>query len=135
MYQQILLDSNVVIQIFNGQLNPAALPNALVFSISAVTVMELYALAGMSKEEEALIDKQLSVLDVIPLDSSIAKHAGVISRTRKRGKADLLIASTAITLNIPLLTQNKKDFRTIPEIQLLSIQQDYDTRHTDHRRF
>lgn len=115
----VLLDSNYVIGILNRAISAEDFlyPHSV---ISAVTVMELYALSGMSPEEERRIDEAVQHLNIVPVDIFIAKRAGILARTRKRGKADLIIAATALELNIPLLTNNIRDFKNIAGLKLLS---------------
>jgi predicted nucleic acid-binding protein len=116
----VLLDSNYVIGILNGTISINEL-SLYRHAVSVVTIMELYALAGMSAGEEKRIDEAIQNISVIPIDASIAKQAGILARTRKRGKPDLLIAATALVLHIPLLTRNIRDFKNIPNLKLLKV--------------
>lgn len=123
MRQQILLDTNIIIGILNG-----AIPFQLFdqeewrISVSAVSVMELYALAGPGREEEQRIDTAISLLDVINMDRAVARHAGILARTRRRSKPDLLIAATALEYEIPLVTNNLRDFKHIPGLRLWTME-------------
>ena len=114
----ILLDSNYVIGVLNGVIPISELPQQQQV-ISVVTIMEVYALAGMSRTEERRIDEALYQLNVVLITTSIAKRAGILARTRKRGRADLIIAATALECNIPLLTKNIRDFKNIPNLHIL----------------
>ena len=114
----VLLDSNYVIGILNGAISISELP-LYRHAVSVVTIMELYALAGMSANEELRIDEAIRELVIVPVTIPIAKRAGILARTRKRGKSDLIIAATALELNIPLLTKNTHDFKHIPNLHLL----------------
>lgn len=117
---RVILDSNIVIGLLNGSLQAEQIVTDHVF-ISAMTVMEVYALSGISTVEEAKIRNFLFFLDVIKIDEVIAHRAGVLSRTRAHiGKADLLIAATAIEYGIPLISKNLKDFRRIPGLDIRS---------------
>ncbi|TSC79281.1 MAG: PilT protein domain-containing protein [Parcubacteria group bacterium Gr01-1014_29] len=118
--ETVLLDSNYIIGILNGDI-PVEEFAFRRYAISVVTVMELYALAGMSADEEKRIDEAIRHLDIISIDASIAKQAGILARTRKRGKPDLLIAATALVLHVPLLTHNIRDFKNIPDLKLLKV--------------
>ncbi|MEK7655284.1 MAG: type II toxin-antitoxin system VapC family toxin [Patescibacteria group bacterium] len=115
----VLLDTNVVIAIINGietSINPLDIPSA---AISAITVMELFALAGMSDSETANVELFVNKCLVLPVDAKVARRAGVLSKIRRQGKPDLLIAATAIENRLPLLTRNTKDFRKIPGLVLM----------------
>lgn len=121
MTARILLDSNILIEVFNGTVAPAQLfRGGSLLSISAVTVMEMYALSGMSVDEQERIDQAMMLLDIIPVTAAIAKRAGMIARTRGRGKPDLLIAATALELGLPLFTHNARDFKGITGLKVIS---------------
>lgn len=87
--------------------------------LSSVTVAEIYALSGMSRDEERRLDEAFSFLKVIPIDRAIAKRAGILARIRRRATPDLLIAATALEYDIPLYTKNVKDFKGIPGLLLV----------------
>ena len=114
----LLLDSNYLIGIVNGTI-PFKPVQSLRYAISAVPVMELWALAGMSSAEEERIDGALELMEIVPITAAIAKRAGLLARTHRRGKADLLIAATALELGMPLATRNTRDFKRIPGLKLI----------------
>ena len=120
MSDRFLLDSNILIGVFNGTLDPRRVARRGTVVLSAVTIMEIYALAGMSDIEQYRIDSAIAMIEIIPIDAVVAKRAGALARTRHRGRADLLIAATAIVHELPLLTKNTRDFRGIPGLVLLS---------------
>lgn len=121
MSTRILLDSNILIGVLNGAIDPRRMVAHGSIVISAVTVMEVYALAGMSASEQHGIDSALVLLDVIPVTTEVARQAGFLARTRPRGKPDLLIAATALVHDLPLLTQNVRDFRGTSGLTLLTL--------------
>lgn len=123
MNQKILLDTNILIGIVNNEIIVSRLPVADSVFVSAMTVMELYALAGMPKTETDEIDILLSsLLQVVPVSEDIARRAGELARTRpRRGKPDLLIAASAIHLGATLITQNIRDFKNIPSLSVQTI--------------
>lgn len=120
MKKLLLLDSNLIIGIANDKIN-ADIFSDFDTTISVVTVMEVYALAGISKREEMIIDEMLRYLPIIPITAQIAKRAGVLARTKRRHRADLLIAATALELNIPLCTRNYKDFKQIVGLEIVKL--------------
>lgn len=114
MKEQVLLDTNIVIEILNGTGDPHSFDEYDVF-ISTITVAELYALSGISKDEERRIDVALLFLSIVPPTKEIAKRAGVLARTwtKRSQRPDLLIAATALELGVPLITKNVRDFARI----------------------
>lgn len=122
MPAQFLADTNIIIGVLGEKLEKWRVETLGRMGVSAVTVMELYALAGMGRQEELSIDQAVAFLVVFPVTIEVAKRAGFISRTRqKTQKADLLIAATAIEFHLPLVTRNIRDFKGIPGITLLTI--------------
>lgn len=114
----ILLDTNVIIEhLQTGTLSNA--PDDTNFAISVLTEAELFQLAGMAKMEEASIDDFLVVTRRLIIDSSIARRAALLAKTRNVALPDLLIAATALEWNLPFFTRNMKDFKNIPDLELL----------------
>lgn len=115
MYRGALLDTNIVIGIVNDTIEAATIDVFSMFYVSTITVMELYALSGMSPKEEQAIEKVMETMIItLPVTARIARTAGLLGRTRRGRKNDLLIAATAIEHGLELCTRNIRDFRNIP---------------------
>jgi|LGOV01.1.fsa_nt_gb predicted nucleic acid-binding protein len=88
--------------------------------IPAVCVFEL--LAGVKSPVHIHQRQQLlSLAEIIPMDRKIAETAAeLFTKLRSTGKTidneDLMVAATALFLDIPVLTVNKVYFGHIPEI-------------------
>jgi predicted nucleic acid-binding protein len=83
-------------------------------AFSTITELELWQ--GLRPAEEERHEALLSLLDRIPLDSSIARTAGKIRQhvgLDKLSLPDAAIAATAITTGRTLLTRNTKDFSVL----------------------
>lgn len=63
--------------------------------ISAVTEIELFGFQTLSDQEAEQIEAPLGTVAVIPVDSRIARTAGLIRRTYRANIADSVIAATA----------------------------------------
>jgi tRNA(fMet)-specific endonuclease VapC len=94
--------------------------------ISTITLSELeYGVAKSSQPDqnrEALIEF-LTPLEILPFDEGAARFYGEIrAHLEKKGKPigamDLLIASHAISLSVPLVTNDIRGFKGIPGLQL-----------------
>ncbi len=76
-----------------------------------------------NKTELQNLDKFLRHYELIPINESISKKAVKLVETYRLSHGllipDALIAATAIALNIPLLSKNQKDYRFIPQLNLL----------------
>ncbi len=79
--------------------------------VSTIKELELLSFPNLTQKEESQINKFLSVVSVIPLDSRIAKIAGKLRSQYKIKLADSVIAATALYTNSILITKNIKDFK------------------------
>jgi predicted nucleic acid-binding protein len=118
-----ILDTSVVIEL--ERMDPARLP--LQLGVCAITMAELAAgpHATSDVNEKARRQDRLqraeAAFDPLPFDSEAARaygriYAAVVAAGRKaRGAraADLLIAATACSLELPLYTRNPGDFRAL----------------------
>ena len=89
--------------------------------ISAVTEIELFGFPTLSDQEAEQIDALLRTVAVIPVDSRIARTAGLIRRSYRVNIADSVIAATALFTGTTLLTRNTRDFRNIPNLSVRRI--------------
>lgn len=92
------------------------------FSISAITHYEIYS--GATAAQLPFWTNMLARTNVLPFDQTISRVAvdinAMLKRKRKQiGIADLFIAATAITNNLPLSTLNRKHFDRIDGLSLL----------------
>lgn len=128
---KLLLDTNICIYIIKKQ--P---PNVLKrfreyqlgdIGISSVTLSELHfgvaKSANRAKNAEAL-DEFIIPLEVVPYDELAARAYGEIRATLEKGgtpigSMDLLIAAHAVSLGIPLITNNTREFSRVPSLTIL----------------
>lgn len=112
-----LLDTGLVIRHLRGQKNIVQLLRNLGkrqrLGIAAVTRLEIHA--GMHPDEVYQTQKLLSRFVTYDLDSSIADRAGDYIREYRAKHTslaipDAIIAATAITYQLTLVTLNVKDF-------------------------
>lgn len=125
---EFLLDTNIVIYLSQSDEEISQFIDGMsdrVFGVSVLTYLE--ALVGIGGPEE------LSVLDfvfqkflVLPLTEEIARRSATFLRTREKRSvrdplfADVIIAQTALSLGIPLVTNNPKDFSRFRELRVLT---------------
>ena len=86
-------------------------------AMSTVTMMELI-IGAFNKREISAIKKAFAEFTVIEINEQISALAGELiekfSKSHNLLIPDALIAATAITKQMPLLTYNLADFRFIP---------------------
>jgi predicted nucleic acid-binding protein len=120
----ILVDSDVLIWTLRG--NPKALAHMQELAdwhISAVSYMEL-AQGCRNKTELKAMQKAFKSAssDVLPITMAISDLACQLveahALTRSLYMADALIAATAISYSLPLLTANTKHFAAVPGLEV-----------------
>lgn len=124
-----LLDTDICIHALKRR-NPA-LAQAFTahdgrMAISDITLFELYH--GAERYEDpasriAILENFAARLDILPFDSKAALHAGNIRATLERqgqiiGAYDLLIAATARSQGLVLVTGNVREFERVEGLRL-----------------
>ena len=113
-----LVDTDVVIDYLNsGQFTELFdAPNHVVY-YSVITKKELLAKSGLREREREAIHLELRRWRMIPLSEKITFRFSELRRQYPSlGKADALIAATALVKHLPLVTRNKKHFRIVSEL-------------------
>lgn len=123
-----LLDTNIIIDALNARRNrPLQLQELIgkgnTLACCSINVTEVYA--GMVRGEETTTQKLLESFEFYPVTFSVARLAGLLKRDYgKRGRTltvpDVTVAAVAIHNEIPLITDNGKDF-PMRELQLYSL--------------
>jgi tRNA(fMet)-specific endonuclease VapC len=124
----VLVDTSILIDFFrktdkNNSVLISLIKQDYSFYISAITEYEIYtgAILGQVEFWNNLLEK----IQVIPFDRNVAKVAVKINSELKIKRkqieiADLFIAATAMTHNLPFATLNKKHFERIDNILLIN---------------
>ncbi len=128
--KKYLLDTNICIYYLKGQFEldkrilDAGLENCY---ISVITLAELKFGVANSAEikkenNQKTLDNFLGSMEVIPLENCLDMFAEIKTKLKKSGNMidnfDLLIASTALTHEMVLVTRNIKHFQRIENLQL-----------------
>ena len=114
----IVLDTDVLIDILND--NQSTIEKIQSFdsklAISSLTVMELLY-GALNEEEVKKLENFFTLFEIININEEISKQSisliKTYSRSHKLDTSNSLIASTALTLDIPLFTSKLEDFRFI----------------------
>ena len=127
MTKKLLIDTDILIDVASNisiatnRLQSEQKNSALV--ISVITQMEL-TVGCRNKTELQHLKKFLRNYELIAINESISLKAVELVTNYRLSHGllipDALIAATAININIPLLSKNQKDYRFIPELNLLS---------------
>jgi tRNA(fMet)-specific endonuclease VapC len=128
---KLLLDTNICIYLIKQQ-PPAVLEHFLAYQpgdigISTITLAELnYGVAKSRQVEKnaVALDEFLIPLEILPFDDGAAAEYGIIRSGLERagtpiGAMDLMIAAHAVSLDVPLVTNNRREFDRVPGLQVL----------------
>ncbi len=120
----MLIDTDVLVWCLRGNIKAAStIANIETKTISQITRMELIA-GCRSKTEITLLKRFLTEngFQIIPLSPEIGFRADLWLEQKNLshgvGLADCLIAATASTIGLPLLTANAKHFRCFSELEV-----------------
>lgn len=125
MGARYLLDTNCPIDLFYDRFSPSGLDwvvniiNDFDHSISVITQIELLGYGG-SKEETLVMEDFVKSAFVFPINEDVVKKTIDIKRKHKIKLPDAVIAATAITYNLILVTRNTKDFDKIENLKLVN---------------
>ena len=90
-----------------------------VLSISVISVVEIYSGAETKNlQKKKMIDLFLQNFRIIPVSIEVARFAGELRRDYRRPFADMIVAATALTHGLELVTKNTKHFRAIQMLEL-----------------
>ncbi len=122
MGQLFLPDTDVLIDFLRGYQQAVDFINLNVSQIilSTIVIAELYA-GVRGKQELTILNNFVSLFDVIPMNSEIAKIGGLYKRdfgkSHGLGLADAIIAATCHSKNAQLKTLNVKHYPMIKNLE------------------
>lgn len=115
---RILVDTNTVIYLLNGDLTLANLLNQKSLYISFISQLELLGFSGINAESEKVISEMLESCVIIDINTSIKREVIQLRRKHTIKLPDSIIAATAIYFDLPLLTSDR-GFAKIEELNLM----------------
>ncbi len=92
------------------------------FVISTVTKYEIYS--GATQNQLNFWNKVLQAIEVLPFDESavdmaVKINAGLKQKRKQIDLADLFIAASALSYNLPIATLNRKHFERIERLTII----------------
>ena len=113
-----LLDTNIVLQLLNGDKILAGIIDNKTPYISFITEMELLSYVKLSEQEEKKVRSFVDESFIVEMNQAIKNTAIKIRRISNLKLPDSIIAATSEELNIPLLTSDT-DFNKLKSLQVL----------------
>ena len=114
----LFLDINIILYLLNGDQTLADLLDKKTWYLSFITELELLGFKQLDEAEEKTIRELLEQCMIIDINPPIKRKAIQIRRSTGLKLPDCNIASSAMYLDIPLITADK-DFADVPGIELI----------------
>lgn len=115
-----LIDTDVIVEYLRGRQQAIRFLESLEGTLhtSAITVAELYS--GVRDDEREALDQFLSVFNVVPVDDTLARTAGLLRRDFRpaygTGLADAIVAVSAKAAGAVLVTFNQRHFPMVDDL-------------------
>lgn len=112
-----LLDTNILILLFNGALAEPIPAGRLGYSV--ITEIELLSFPNLTESDEKLLRSYLGQLHRVMLESKVSEETIRLRRRYRLKTPDAIVVASAIVMNAGLLTndrqlQNIEEVRTYP---------------------
>ncbi len=114
----IIVDTNIVLYLLNGDKTLATLLNERNIYISFITELELLGYPGLSLKDKSQITSFLAVCQIIDITSKIKENAILLRNTYNLKLPDSIIGATSLFLGIPFITSDKV-FSKVKELNLI----------------
>jgi predicted nucleic acid-binding protein len=120
----VLLDTNVLVYHVAG--DPAATRfisetiDRQSFYLSILSVIEFLGWHGHTDEEFVKCRELIELATILPVSKEVADKAVELRRARRIKLADAVLASTALVNSLSLVTTNTRDFKGIPDLQIIN---------------
>lgn len=111
---EVLVDTDVLVDHLRGERRLRADGRPL--GVSVVSRCELFA----GRDEPERLRRFLWPMIEMPIDAAIAELAGMTRRNTGIATPDALIAATALTHRIPLMTRNRRHFDRVAELRVVA---------------
>ena len=116
----MLIDSNIIIAAAKpGNLELVHFLYSISRSVSIITYIESFGFHSLSETEKSDLSEIFGLCEMLPLPQMIAEQAVSLRQQRRMGLGDAIIAATAITHSLALVTHNTEDSRWIDGLGLL----------------
>lgn len=114
----LLLDSNIIIGFGKQQFPIDIIENNLSY-VSEITRLEVFGFHKIKKEEEILLSQFFANINCINISKLLIDRSIEYRKQKAMSVGDAIIAATAVTEDLPLVTANTKDFQHIKRLNLV----------------
>ncbi len=114
----IFIDTNICIYLLDGDTVLAELLQGQNLYLSIITEMELHAYHGNNYSSVQILDAFLQSVSIINIEEKVKINTIEIRKKAKLKLPDSIIAASALTYNLPLITADK-GFKRVDHLDLI----------------
>ena len=114
-----LLDSNILIYLSKKELPFSILDQFTTLFISVISYMEVLGYKFSNSKEESFVKELVSIFNILFINQEIAENVINIRKQYRIKLPDAIIAATANSDDLCLITRNIKDFKNI-DVRILN---------------
>jgi len=114
-----LLDSNIIIYLSKNELPFSILDQFAALFVSVISYMEVLGYRFSNSKEENFVKELVSMFNIRFIDQEIAGNVIDIRKQYRIKLPDAIIAATADTDDLCLVTRNVEDFKNI-DVRILN---------------
>lgn len=115
---KLFLDTNIILYFLEGKSDIVEIISECDLIISFITELELLSFKTLADEEEQAIKGFVNSCQLISINKDIKKLTVELKRRYQLKLPDAIIAATAYSLNIPLLTADRQ-FQQVEELEVV----------------
>ncbi|MEQ9304445.1 MAG: type II toxin-antitoxin system VapC family toxin [Marinoscillum sp.] len=117
---RVLLDTNIIIYILNGNRELAEKAHGCYTFLSVISELELLSFPKITPKEEFVINSFIGDMNIIGLSEGVKRETKRIRKLYGLKLPDSIIAATAVYLNCQLLTADQQ-FLKVRELDVISL--------------
>jgi predicted nucleic acid-binding protein len=115
----MLLDSNIII--YSAKSGHAELRDFLnlnLYSVSVVSRIEVLGYHLLTEQKREYLEKFFEAASVLPISDLVVTQAVHLRQIRRMSLGDAIVAGTALTYKLELVTRNVRDFSWIQGLMI-----------------
>jgi len=116
--KEILVDTNIILYLLSGSDTLEEVLQGKDIYLSFITELELIGFKKITPKEEQQIKRLLDDCTIIPINNRLKEKYVELRKKYHLKLADAIIAATALTFDLPLITSNKQ-FKTVEELSII----------------
>ncbi|MGA2749968.1 MAG: type II toxin-antitoxin system VapC family toxin [Verrucomicrobiota bacterium] len=88
--------------------------------VSAISLPEVLGYPGLNAQDEAVFDRWFADLRRLDVTEPILRRAAALRRERRMKLGDAIVAATALTHDLELVTRNVEDFKHVAGLRVIN---------------